>query len=68
MSDDQLKDNLPGQEPDIKGGWHKPNEATLWQEPDEDSKPFVLWNPMPAFPEDLNERPQEQGGWHLPSP
>jgi membrane peptidoglycan carboxypeptidase len=72
MSDDQLKDNLPGEEPDIKGGWHKPTEASLWQPPkdDEDEKkdPFNFWKKMPAFPEDLEEKPEETGGWHLPSP
>lgn len=70
MSDDQLKDNLPGEEPDIKGGWHQPTEASLWQPPQDDKQeePFILWKPMPAFPDDLVESPQEQGGWHLPSP
>lgn len=70
MSDDQLKENLPGKEPDTKGGWHQPEEASLWQPPeqDEEKTPFTFWQEMPAFPEDLNERPQEQGGWHLPSP
>jgi membrane peptidoglycan carboxypeptidase len=70
MSDDQLKDNLPGEEPDIKGGWHQPTEASLWQPPTDDKheEPFILWKPTKAFPDDLVERPQEQGGWHLPSP
>jgi len=72
MSDDQKTDNLPGVDPDIKGGWHQPAEPTLWQEPEgeveEDSQPFDFWKKMPAFPDDVAERPQEQGGWHLPSP
>ncbi|GEM_PF-269744 len=70
MSDDQKNDNLPGLEPDIEGGWHKPAEPSLWHTPEdeeitEDSQPFVLWK---AFPDNVTERPQEQGGWHLPSP
>jgi len=70
MSDDQLKDNLPGEKPDIKGGWHQPTKASLWQPPKDDTPkdPFTFWKPMPAFPEDLEEHPEEQGGWHLPSP
>ena len=70
MSDDQLKDKLPGEEPDIKGGWHQPSKASLWQAPKDDKPedPFTFWKPMPAFPEDLEEHPEEQGGWHLPSP
>ena len=69
MSDDQHNDNLPGTEPETKGGWHQPTEATLWKPPEQqEEKPFSFWQPMPAFPEDLDESPQEQGGWHLPSP
>lgn len=71
MSDDQLKDNLPGEKPDIKGGWHQPTKSSLWQPPKDDTQkedPFTFWKPMPAFPEDLDEQPEEQGGWHLPSP
>ena len=68
MSDDQNNENLPGSEPDIRGGWHQPTETSLWSPPEENTSnqtPFVLWN---AFPEDVTDRPQEQGGWHLPSP
>lgn len=68
MSDDQNNTNLPGEEPDFKGGWHQPQEANLWQPPEEEKKPFSFWQTMPAFPDDLAERPQSQGGWHLPSP
>lgn len=68
MSDDQTKNELPGLEPDIKGGWHQPTEPSLWEPVEEESKPFVLWDPMPAFPEDLSERSADPGGWHLPSP
>jgi len=68
MSDDQQQQNLPGQEPDFKGGWHRPQTTSLWQPPKEEKTPFNFWQEMSAFPEDLNEQPQEQGGWHLPSP
>jgi len=72
MSDDQKTDNLPGTEPEIEGGWHKPTDTSLWHKPEEEDtrkqNPFVLWKQMPAFPEDVAEQPEEQGGWHLPSP
>ncbi len=71
MSDEQQNKTLPGNEPDIKGGWYQPSEPSLWQKPedqDEDSQPFVLWKRMPAFPEDVTDEPEEQGLWHRPSP
>lgn len=69
MSDDQFDNNLPGKDPDVKGGWHQPTTASLWQKPTVEEEPVLAgWQTMPAFPDDMSEAPQEQGGWHLPSP
>lgn len=68
MSDQQNNTIQHGKNPKVKGGWHQPEEVTLWRTPEGDEEPQPVGWTMPALPQELDNTPQQQGGWHLPSP
>jgi membrane peptidoglycan carboxypeptidase len=69
MSDHQPTDKL-SEEPEIKGGWRKPDTAGGWRpvapRPAED-KDAEGWR-VPAMPANLQVAPTQEGTWHLPRP
>ena len=50
--------------PEFSGGWHNPTSPTVWKEPEKEED-LPGWS-IPALPEDLEEAPSDDGGWHLP--
>lgn len=69
MSDHEPTDKLSN-EPEIKGGWRKPDTAGGWRavtpRPTE-NEPDEGWR-VPAIPTNLNVAPVQEGAWHQPRP
>ena len=61
MSDTPSSTDEPKQ-----GGWHTPESAGSWREPEQEEQP-AGWR-VPTLPKELEEEPEQAGVWHLPKP
>jgi len=69
MSDYQPTDKT-SIEPEIKGGWRKPDTTGGWRPvapKSTEAKPEEGWR-VPAMPTNLEVAPTQEGEWHLPRP
>lgn len=66
----EQSDNNQEQQTPREGGWHDPITPSLWKPKTEEETRGGWVEPikMPAFPTDMSEEPEQQGGWHRPRP